>query len=41
MAAQSVSAAQIIRMAAQPAPGASYRQIADLAEPPLKPPPIV
>lgn len=41
VAALPAPAVQIVRMAAQPAPGTAFPQIADLADPPLKPPPIV
>jgi hypothetical protein len=41
VAAPSAPAVQIISTAAQPTPGLSLRQFADLSEPPLKPPPIV
>lgn len=41
VAALPAPAVQIVRMAAQPALGITIPQIADLADPPLKPPPIV
>lgn len=40
VAALPILAVPIDRMAAQPAPGTTFPQIADLADPPLKPPPI-
>ena len=37
----SAPAAQTVKAVALPAPAAAFPQIADLADPPLKPPPIV